>query len=122
MDFIGIITEYWPKLLDGALMTLKLTFMGALIAGILAPALALFRVSGGPLAQFPLRLYVSFARGTPLLVSATQEGIDVGATPSEGYRDRARGVVGHDCDRGRRACSVSDLSHTTCSGCVVYAG
>lgn len=67
MDFFGIITSYGPKLLDGALMTLKLTFMGAAIAGLLAPVLALFRVNGGQLAQIPLRIYVSFARGTPLL-------------------------------------------------------
>jgi polar amino acid transport system permease protein len=67
MDFLGIITNYGPKLADGALMNLKLTFMGAFLAGLLAPTLALFRLSGGPLAQFPLRVYVSFACGTPLL-------------------------------------------------------
>ena len=67
MDFIGILVVYWPKLVAGALMTLKLTFMGAFLAGLLAPLLALFRLNGGPLAQFPLRIYVSFARGTPLL-------------------------------------------------------
>lgn len=67
MDIFGIIAGYWPLLVDGALMTVKLTFLGALIAGLLAPTLALFRLNGGPLAQFPLRLYVSFARGTPLL-------------------------------------------------------
>jgi polar amino acid transport system permease protein len=67
MDFLGIITNYGPKLADGALMTLKLTFTGAFLAGLLAPTLALFRLSGGPLAQFPLRVYVSFACGTPLL-------------------------------------------------------
>jgi polar amino acid transport system permease protein len=67
MDFIGIIVSYWPKLVDGALMTLKLSFMGAFLAGLLAPMLALVRLNGGRLAQYPLRLYVSFARGTPLL-------------------------------------------------------
>ena len=64
---MDIIVTYWPKLLDGVLMTLKLTFMGVFLAGLLAPMLALVRLNGGRLAQYPLRLYVSFARGTPLL-------------------------------------------------------
>jgi polar amino acid transport system permease protein len=67
MNLMRIITEFWPQLLSGVAMTLKLTFLGALIAGILAPMLALVRVNGGPLVQIPLRLYISFMRGTPLL-------------------------------------------------------
>lgn len=67
MDFVAILTDYWPKLLDGTLTTLKLTLLGALIAGLLAPSLALFRLRAGAAVQFPFRLYVSFARGTPLL-------------------------------------------------------
>jgi len=67
MEFLDILIVYWPKLLDGALMTMKLTLLGALIAGLLAPSLALFRLRAGAIAQFPFRLYVSFARGTPLL-------------------------------------------------------
>lgn len=67
MNFLAVLSEYWPRLLDGALMTLQLTFSGAIIAGILAPGLALIRVNAGVLAQAPLRIYISFMRGTPLL-------------------------------------------------------
>jgi polar amino acid transport system permease protein len=67
MNVMRIITEFWPQLLSGVGMTLKLTFLGALIAGLIAPLLALVRMSGGPLVQAPLRLYISFMRGTPLL-------------------------------------------------------
>lgn len=67
MDFAGVILEYWPRLLDGALMTLKLTFMGALIAGLAAPFLALYRLNTNLVVQAPLRIYISFMRGTPLL-------------------------------------------------------
>lgn len=67
MNLVRIITEFWPDLLSGVGMTLKLTFFGALIAGIFAPLLALVRVGGGPAVQAPLRLYISFMRGTPLL-------------------------------------------------------
>ena len=56
-----------PKLLDGAATTLTLTGLGALIAALISPPLALLRAYGSPLAQAPLRLYVSFLRGTPLL-------------------------------------------------------
>lgn len=67
MDFLSVVTEYGGKLAAGAGITVKLTLMGALIAGIVAPMLALVRANTGAAAQAPLRLYISFARGTPLL-------------------------------------------------------
>lgn len=67
MHPIEILTRFWPQLLDGALMTLKLTFLGALLAGLVAPMFALIRVGARPAAQLPLRIYISFMRGTPLL-------------------------------------------------------
>ena len=67
MNPIEIITQYWPRLLDGTLMTIKLTLLGALIAGMVSPFFALIRVQASPLAQAPLRLYISFMRGTPIL-------------------------------------------------------
>jgi polar amino acid transport system permease protein len=67
MDLFGVLAQFWPLLLSGVLTTLKLTFLGALIAGALAPLLALARVNGRPWARWPLRVYTSFMRGTPLL-------------------------------------------------------
>jgi polar amino acid transport system permease protein len=67
MHPIHILTTYWPQLLSGEGVTLSLTLLGALFAALLAPALALVRVNAGPVAQAPLRLYISFMRGTPLL-------------------------------------------------------
>ena len=67
MNPIDILSTYWPRLLDGTLMTIKLTLMGALIAAVVSPGLALIRTQAGPLVQAPLRLYVSFVRGTPIL-------------------------------------------------------
>jgi polar amino acid transport system permease protein len=67
MNPTDIILQYWPRLLDGTLMTIKLTLMGTLIAGIVSPFFALIRVQASPMAQAPLRLYVSFMRGTPIL-------------------------------------------------------
>lgn len=56
-----------PKLLDGTLTTLVLTGLGAVLAAVFSPALALVRVGGPVPAQLALRLYISFVRGTPLL-------------------------------------------------------
>lgn len=67
MHPIEILLASWPRLLDGTLMTLKLTLMGAWIAGLLSPGFALIRSYASPLAQAPLRLYISFMRGTPIL-------------------------------------------------------
>lgn len=67
MNPLVILADYWPRLLDGTLMTLRLTLLGALIAAAVSPALALVRVQASPVAQAPLRLYISFMRGTPIL-------------------------------------------------------
>ena len=67
MNPVDIITEFWPRLLDGTLMTLKLTFLGVLIAALISPWFALWRVYGSTLSQAPLRVYISFIRGTPIL-------------------------------------------------------
>ncbi len=62
-----LLIEYAPRLLSGAVMTLKLTFISVLIAAMLALPLALVRRSGSRYLQGPVRLYISFFRGTPLL-------------------------------------------------------
>lgn len=67
MNPMEILAQYWPRLLDGTLMTIKLTLLGALIAALVSPGLALVRVGGPKIAQIPLRVYVSFMRGTPIL-------------------------------------------------------
>lgn len=67
MALIDTLVQNWPRLLDGVVTTLQLTGLGALIAAVFAPPLALLRAYGTALAQAPLRLYISFMRGTPIL-------------------------------------------------------
>ena len=67
MNPSDILLQDWPRLLDGTLMTIKLTLLGALIAAAVSPFFALIRVQASPLVQSPLRLYISFMRGTPIL-------------------------------------------------------
>lgn len=68
MDPLSVIANYGPRFIDGTLMTLQLTGLGALMAALISPFFALARVSAPMTAQLPLRLYISFIRGTPLLV------------------------------------------------------
>lgn len=67
MQPLQLLANNWPALLDGLWMTIQLTAIGALGAGILAPWLALARANGPKWAQRTLRVYISFIRGTPLL-------------------------------------------------------
>jgi polar amino acid transport system permease protein len=67
MAFIDVIIEFWPRLLHGLGLTLLLTGLSAALAAAFSLPLAIFRVRAGTLAQLPLRLYISFMRGTPLL-------------------------------------------------------
>lgn len=67
MEFIQVLQDFWPRLLHGTLITLLLTGISAALAGAIALPLAIFRTTASPAAQWPLRLYISFIRGTPLL-------------------------------------------------------
>lgn len=63
-----VIFEHYPKLLQGALLTLELVLCSGLIGLILAVPLALMRVSRLRWVQaFPFA-YIFFFRGTPLLI------------------------------------------------------
>lgn len=62
-----LLIDYGPRLLQGALMTLQLTFLSVLIAAALSLPLAIVRHNGPRYGQLPIRLFVSFFRGTPLL-------------------------------------------------------
>jgi polar amino acid transport system substrate-binding protein len=62
------ILNYWPILVQGAILTLEISILGMVIAIILGFLLALMRVYG----PFPFRqlatLYIEVIRGTPLLI------------------------------------------------------
>jgi polar amino acid transport system permease protein len=67
MHPIEVLGTYWQQFLTGAGITVALTGLSAILAAVIAPLLALVRVGGNRWAQWPLRLYISFMRGTPLL-------------------------------------------------------
>lgn len=67
MSLIESLAANLPKLLDGMETTLLLTGLGAALAAVLSPGLALIRLGGPAPAKALLRVYISFMRGTPLL-------------------------------------------------------
>lgn len=67
MSLIESLSANLPKLLDGLETTLLLTGLGAALAAVFSPGLALIRLSGPAPAKVLLRVYISFMRGTPLL-------------------------------------------------------
>jgi len=64
----GVIYDYFPRLLDGAWLTLELVLISGLIGIALAIPLALMRASTNRLVQFFPFCFIYFFRGTPLLV------------------------------------------------------
>ncbi|SDE85415.1 ABC transporter permease subunit [Rhodobacter capsulatus] len=67
MSLIESLSANLPKLLDGLETTLLLTGLGAALAAVFSPGLALIRLGGPAPAKVLLRIYISFMRGTPLL-------------------------------------------------------
>ena len=64
---MDILARFSGQLLAGAGLTLQLTVIAALLACALALPLAIARCSERGLLRWPIRLFVSFFRGTPLL-------------------------------------------------------
>ncbi|RJG13360.1 ABC transporter permease [Pseudomonas cavernicola] len=64
---IEILTRYASQLTAGANMTLQITVIAVVIACSLSLPLAILRRSEQAYYRWPIRVYVSFFRGTPLL-------------------------------------------------------
>jgi His/Glu/Gln/Arg/opine family amino acid ABC transporter permease subunit len=64
---LELLYEYWPKLAAGTLTTLKITLISFLLAASISLPLTIARYQGSTILQYPIRVYVSFFRGTPLL-------------------------------------------------------
>lgn len=65
---LQLATDSLPFLLKGAGYTVVLSLAGMFFGLLLGFVLALLRMSPARLVQYPARLYISFIRGTPLLV------------------------------------------------------
>lgn len=64
----SLMAEAFPRLLEGAGLTLQLTLMSLVAGFILALPLSLLRTLSSPLLSWPVQAYTFVFRGTPLLV------------------------------------------------------
>lgn len=67
MDVTETLIRFWPKLLDGVMMTIWLVFASTLIGAIIALPAAIAKTSGNRFLSTPVQVYISFFRGTPML-------------------------------------------------------
>lgn len=63
-----VIIESIPKLLNGSVVTIELTFISLAFGLCLAVPLALMRLSKNPACKYPAYAYILYFRGTPMLV------------------------------------------------------
>lgn len=69
MNFrFDLIIDYMPYFLKGTLYTIGLSLAGVLIGTILGLLIGLGKMMRNKILSFPFTLYVSFFRGTPLIV------------------------------------------------------
>ena len=64
----SVIWEYFPKLLDGAWLTLELVAISGILGLVIAVPMALMRASDNMAIKALPYAYIFFFRGTPLLV------------------------------------------------------
>ena len=67
MDF-SVVVEYFPRLLDGAWVSLQLVVLSVVLGGVFALPIALARISPIAWIRAVPFAYIFFFRGTPLLV------------------------------------------------------
>lgn len=67
LDF-GVLTEYWPSMLDGLLMTIKISILSIMLGTVLGVLGALCRTSGNAILRGLGNVYVEWIRNTPLLI------------------------------------------------------
>jgi len=65
---VNLIWEYWPIVLKGLPVTLELTALGTLFGILFGFIIAIIKINKVPLLNQICALYVSFVRGTPLMV------------------------------------------------------
>lgn len=65
---ISLIWEYWPVILQGLPVTLKLTALATLVGIFLGFLIAIVKINQVPVLRQICAVYVSFIRGVPLMV------------------------------------------------------
>ena len=67
LDF-GVLAEYWPSMMDGLVMTIKISVLSIILGTVLGILGALCRISGNLILRCIGNIYVEWIRNTPLLI------------------------------------------------------
>ncbi|WP_373483489.1 amino acid ABC transporter permease [Acetobacterium sp.] len=70
MNILALIVQYWPRLIAGLGLTVQITIISLILAGILGMVFGLLSVSKRKSFRAIALVYVDIVRGTPLLVQA----------------------------------------------------
>ncbi len=70
MNILALVVQYWPRLLAGLGLTIQITIISLIFAGILGMVFGLLSVSKRKSLRAIALVYVDIVRGTPLLVQA----------------------------------------------------
>ena len=70
MNIPALIVQYWPRLIAGLGLTVEITIISLILAGILGMVFGLLSVSKRKSLRAIALVYVDIVRGTPLLVQA----------------------------------------------------
>ena len=65
---MNFLTEYFPMIFRGFLLTVQMTFFGAIVGLLIGIILAIGDMYGGKPISAMIKVYVEFFRGSPLLV------------------------------------------------------
>lgn len=68
IEMIELILDSMPRLMSGIMVTIELTVLSVLLGLSLAVPLAMLYLAKNPLLSMPVRTFVFYFRGTPLLV------------------------------------------------------
>ena len=67
LDF-GVLTEYWPSMMDGLAMTIKISVLSIMLGTLMGILGALCKVSKNFVLRSIANVYVEWIRNTPLLI------------------------------------------------------
>lgn len=70
MNILALVVQYWPRLIAGLGLTIQITIISLIFAGILGMIFGLLSVSKRKSLRAIALVYVDIVRGTPLLVQA----------------------------------------------------
>ena len=70
MNILALVVQYWPRLIAGLGLTIQITIISLIFAGILGMVFGLLSVSKRKSLRAIALVYVDIVRGTPLLVQA----------------------------------------------------